>query len=229
MIYTHESLYMIRLYAIPVSTSCARTRIVLEHKGLAFEELPPPTGYSSTAYKEIIPAGTVPGLIIDDFALSDSAAQVEYLEDAFPTPPMLPTDAKSRAQLRAIAAFHDTRLEPSVRALFPLVKPVAEQDSAGIKAAALLFEERLDLLDTLISPAPFLCGTLFSHVDAAFPTTIHMGMDICEKLGHTISLSANLSTWLQNLRGIPAVANTLSLNQAAVATWMASKLVIKGS
>ena len=214
----------IQLFAIPVSTSCARTRIVLDHKAIPYTETPPPDGYASTPYKQIIPAGTVPGLMINDFALSDSAAQVELLEELYPQPPMLPKDPFARAKVRLAASFHDTRLEPSVRALFGLVKKTADRDSTAIAKGADLFRERLILLDSVINPEPFLGGEIFSHGDAAYPTTIYMGVDICATLDQPIVLSAKLTAWIQTLESIPAVQKNLELNRRAVANWIATKL-----
>ena len=48
---------MLKVYAIPVSLYCAKLRIVLRHKGLAWEEVPPPGGYGSEDYKQVVPSG----------------------------------------------------------------------------------------------------------------------------------------------------------------------------
>ncbi|MGB0843349.1 MAG: glutathione S-transferase family protein [Alphaproteobacteria bacterium] len=215
---------MIRLYAIPVSTSCARTRIVLDHKAIAYDELPPPDGYASNEYKRIIATGTVPGMVIDDLKVSDSATQVELLEELFPDTPMMPTEPFARARVRSIAAFHDTRLEPSVRALFGLVKPVSERKQAKIETGCSLFAQRLEMLDQIVTPSPFLAGQLFSHADAAFPTTLRMGMSICDALNYDISLTEKLKNWLAELNKVPAVKASLDLNTKAVSDWISSKV-----
>jgi glutathione S-transferase len=109
---------MINFYAIPASLYCAKTRICLRHKHLIWTELPPPGGFGSDVYTSHIPSGTLPGLIDGETTLGDSEAIAEYLEEAYPSFPMLPKTINDRAKIRELSQFHDTRLEPCIRALF---------------------------------------------------------------------------------------------------------------
>ena len=54
---------MLKLYSIPMSLYCAKTRVLLRHKGLEFEEMPPPGGYGSDEYKTYVPSGNLPALL----------------------------------------------------------------------------------------------------------------------------------------------------------------------
>ena len=112
----------ITLYGVAVSVFVAKVRIALDVKGFAYEEAPPPDGYGSPAYRAIVPAGSVPGIVIDGRPLHDSNAIVEYLEEIRPAPALLPADPYDRARARALLGYHDTRLEAAARALFPVVK-----------------------------------------------------------------------------------------------------------
>ncbi|MCH1474257.1 MAG: glutathione S-transferase family protein, partial [Alphaproteobacteria bacterium] len=103
---------MITLYNVPVSSYGAKVRIILAHKRIEWTELAPPDGYGSAAYRAVIPSGTVPAIIDGDLKLADSEAIAEYLDEAHPTPAMMPEDAAARAHAREISRFHDTRLEP---------------------------------------------------------------------------------------------------------------------
>jgi len=76
----------------------------------------------------------------------------------------------------------------------------------------------------VVNPEPFLGGDIFSHGDAAFPTTIYMGIDICSVLGENVEPSPNLRSWIEKLEEIPAVQKNLKLNRQAVADWIATKL-----
>ena len=53
---------MITLYNVPVSSYGSKIRIILDHKKCDWTETLPPDGYGSSAYKSIIPAGTVPAI-----------------------------------------------------------------------------------------------------------------------------------------------------------------------
>lgn len=123
---------MLRIYAIPVSLYCAKLRILLRHKGLTWEEVPPPGGYGSAEYRATVPAGNLPALMDGDLLLGDSEAIAEYLNEVQPEPEMLPATPAARAQIRALSRYHDTRLEPAVRALFPFI---ARSSRAGFDAA----------------------------------------------------------------------------------------------
>jgi len=93
-------------------------RLLMRFKRLTWDELPPPGGYGSKAYKALVPAGSLPALQVGEQIIADSEAIAEYLEESVPLPPALPTDLMERAQVRALSRFHDTQLEPCVRALF---------------------------------------------------------------------------------------------------------------
>jgi hypothetical protein len=80
----------VTFYTTPVSNFAAKVEIALRLKGMAFEAVPPPGGYGSAAYKAIVPAGTIPAIVHDGLVLAESETIVEYLDEAFPEPPLLP-------------------------------------------------------------------------------------------------------------------------------------------
>ena len=134
---------MITLYNVPVSSYGAKVRIILQHKGLDWTEAAPPDGYGSATYKRIVPAGTVPAIIHGGLTLADSEAIAEYLDESFPTPPMMPAVATARARARELSRFHDTRLEPVLRSFFGQVAP-SGRDATFIAETGALLQARLD-------------------------------------------------------------------------------------
>ena len=149
---------MITLYNVPVSSYGAKVRIILQHKGLDWTEAAPPDGYGSAAYKRIVPAGTVPAIIHGGLTLADSEAIAEYLDESFPTPPMMPADVTARARARELSRFHDTRLEPVLRSFFGQVAP-SGRDATFIAETGALLQARLDQLATIAAPAPLMTGS----------------------------------------------------------------------
>ncbi|MFK7751307.1 MAG: glutathione S-transferase family protein [Sedimentitalea sp.] len=117
------------MYSVPPSLYCAKTRIVLRHKGLTWREEPPPGGYGSETYKQIIPSGNLPALVDGALTLGDSEAIAEYLNDVHPTPAMLPETATARAKIRERGRLHDTRLEPALRAVFPHIPSTTRDEN----------------------------------------------------------------------------------------------------
>src|SRR5271154_857875 len=101
-----------RLYSQNHSPFSAPVRIVIYAKALDIDIVSPPGGLRSTQYHVINPLGTIPCLVFDDGTwLPESSAIMEYLEEKFPDPPLLPSSPEARAQVRLlqrIAELHIT-------------------------------------------------------------------------------------------------------------------------
>lgn len=139
---------MLKIYTIPVSLYCAKLRILLRQKNLEWTEEPPPGGYGSPAYRAIVASGNLPALIDGDLLLTDSEAIAEYLNEKHATPAMLPDRLAARAKMRELSRFHDTRLEPALRALFPHI-PAPQRNAAFVTHQAEVITQRLAHLATL--------------------------------------------------------------------------------
>ncbi len=139
---------MLKVYTIPVSLYCAKLRILLRHKNLEWAEEPPPGGYGSPAYRAIVASGNLPALIDGDLLLTDSEAIAEYLNEKHANPAMLPDGLAARAKMRELSRFHDTRLEPALRALFPHI-PAPHRNAEFVTLQADVISQRLAHLATL--------------------------------------------------------------------------------
>ena len=92
-----------RLYSENSSPFSAPVRVALYAKTLDIEIVAPPGGLRSAQYHAINPLGTIPCLIFDDGTrLPESSAIMEYLEEKFPTPALLPKNPEARAQVRLL-------------------------------------------------------------------------------------------------------------------------------
>ncbi len=67
---------------------------------------------SETNYTEVSITGRVPTLIHNGFALSESSAIAEYLEEVFPSPPLYPESVQDRARARQVQAWLRSDLMP---------------------------------------------------------------------------------------------------------------------
>ena len=97
------------------SGAAYRTRIGLNLKGLSYEQrgIDLRTGAQrSEAYVALNPQGMVPALEIDGAVLTQSPAILEWLDEAFPSPPLLPVSPVARAQVRAMAALIGCDIHP---------------------------------------------------------------------------------------------------------------------
>jgi len=99
---------LLRLYTYFRSSAAYRVRIALNLKGLPYEAVPVHLlrggGEQHAAqYARRNPAQLVPVLEEGPFALTQSLAIIEYLEENYPAPPLLPRGAQERARVRALA------------------------------------------------------------------------------------------------------------------------------
>lgn len=105
------------LYSYWRSSSSYRVRIALNLKGIDYQQVPVHLvsnggEQNQPAYREINPLGLVPALVHDGQVVVQSLAICEYLEQAFPTPPLLPADKQGRARVRSIAQSISSEIQP---------------------------------------------------------------------------------------------------------------------
>ena len=79
-------------------------------KGLSYEIDPITPFFGNDEFRRLSPLCRIPVLIDGDFATSDSSVICEYLDEAYPGRPLLPTGPKDRARARWLEEFADTRL-----------------------------------------------------------------------------------------------------------------------
>ena len=211
------------LWGLPVSTYTAKVRIALHAKGMAFEECEPEGGYRSEAWRARVPTGTIPALEVEGVLLAESEAIVEYLEERCPHPSLLPGTPLQRAQARRLARFHDLHLEPTVRALFPLLRDPAR----ATKAVGDAFDEveaRLGVLTRSAHPAPWLAGERLSVADLGMVVIVELTRRLALALGVSLTLPAALQRWLEFACAHPAVQAGMGPWSPAVERWLASSL-----
>lgn len=103
------------LYEHPLSPYAQKCKIALYEKGVPFEVKMPTaigTGRADADFIKANPRAEVPALIDGDFAIFDSTIILEYIEDRFPEPRLMPRDPKGRARARMIEDAMDTHYEP---------------------------------------------------------------------------------------------------------------------
>ena len=103
------------VYEHPLSPYAQKVKIALDEKGIAYEAKMPVAIGSGQPDREFLksnPRGEVPSLIDGEVAIFDSTIILEYIEDKWPTPALLPKDPVKRAQLRTIEDVMDTSFEP---------------------------------------------------------------------------------------------------------------------
>jgi glutathione S-transferase len=99
---------VLRLYDAARCPYCARVRIALADKHVPHETVEIDLDDRPAWLYEKNPTGKVPVIEQGEFVLAESAVIVEYLEDRYPEPPLLPEDPGARALVRlAVHRFDD--------------------------------------------------------------------------------------------------------------------------
>lgn len=99
-----------KFYHSPNSAASQKVRIVLEAKLLRFDSVVVDITEGeqfSEEYKAINPAAVVPYLVDNAHIFTESSLIIEYLEDAFPDPSLMPEDGRDRFQVRQILRLCD--------------------------------------------------------------------------------------------------------------------------
>ena len=115
-----------------------RTRIALNLKGLSYEYVAVHLGkeaHLTEAFKAVNPQQLVPALDTGEQVLIQSPAIIEWLEEKYPSPALLPQDADSRARVRALAAIVGCDIHPiNNRRILETLRKSFGADEAAINA-----------------------------------------------------------------------------------------------
>jgi maleylacetoacetate isomerase len=163
----------VKLYTYFRSSAAFRVRIALNLKQLPHEmqsiHLTRDGGRQwSPQYRAVNPQARVPALALSTGeVLTQSLAIIEYLDEVYPEPPLLPADAVQRAQVRAAAQLIACDIHPlNNTAVLNYVKGTIGLDQAETEAwyrnwILLGFEA----LEAMIKPGPYSFGTHVSVAD----------------------------------------------------------------
>ena len=129
---------MLQLHNFFRSGSSHRLRIALNLKGLDYQYVAVSLGkqeHLSVAYKALNPQGLVPTLVDGDSVLTQSPAIIEWLEERYPTPPLLPASPEDRARVRALAALVGCDIHPiNNRRVLEYLRNTLGCDDAAVNA-----------------------------------------------------------------------------------------------
>ena len=187
-----------------------RPWVLMRQLGLAFDEVKlrfdfEPDSPFRQAVARFSPAGRVPVLVDEGFAVWDSLAIVEYLHERFPDRGVWPAAAQDRARARSLAAeMHAgfgalrSRCPMNIEASLPDVgqRVMAEQPAAVADLARIvqMWTEALEA-----SGGPFLFGA-FSNADAFYAP-------VCMRLRtYALPLVESTRRYVDRVSSLPGVA-----------------------
>jgi glutathione S-transferase len=182
---------MLTLYDAPRCPYCARARIALAEKGLEYEVMEVDLSDRPQWIYEKNSTGRVPVIEEDAWILPESSVILEYLEERYPEPPLLPPDPADRALARVWIFRHDDFTKP----YYALRR---EEEGAAEK-----FDEQLAKLEDSLSRQAWLTGAEYGLADIAYVPWVLRARDM---LGVSLDGFPVVRDWLARLEERPAVA-----------------------
>ena len=147
------------LFSSPTCPESHRVRVVLAEKGITVEILDVVAGNKSEDLIDLNPYNTVPTLVDRELVLYDPRAIMEYLDERFPHPPLMPVDPVSRARTR-LALY---RIEKDWYELVTALESKGEKTSS--KARKIL-RDSLTSSAEVFNAKPYFLSDEFTLVDA---------------------------------------------------------------
>ena len=215
-----------KLYQTYTSPFPTRVRLVLYAKGLDVEIIEP-AGFHTSAeskgdYFDINPIGRVPALVLDDGrALPESEVICEYLEDAYPDPPLRPADPWARAQVRLISRLCDIYL---VMAMVPLFNAAGRSrrhwDADRIAAALAEVETALGYIEVYLGSDGYAVGDRLTTADGALLPQLLLAYEWAPRLfaaESPLGKHPKLASYWQAIPADPIAARLLAETRDAIA------------
>jgi glutathione S-transferase/RNA polymerase-associated protein len=210
---------MLKLYEHPISAYAMKVKMALLEKGLEFEAGVPDglaNGTAGGTFVDASPRGEVPALIDGDVQLFDSTVILEYLEDKWPTPPLLPKSPAQRARVRMIEDVMDTLYEPNNWGVMEVTRFKRAHGALADKLVGFAksnIDQLQRWLDKQLGDAQWMNGEQFGWGDIACAPYLNRSA----AYGYTPPAGSRLHAWFERVNQRPSVAQVLTQMRAVLA------------
>ncbi len=217
------------MYEHPLSPFAQKVKIALGEKGIEFESrLPNLLAGVDDDFKAASPRGEVPCLVDEELSVFDSTIILEYIEDRWPTPPLLPPTAAERARVRMIEEICDTYYEAINWGVFEvsLFKRATGKLAEQLLARAAEQTAGVNVyLDRQLGSDPYFNGETFGWGDLSVVPMVHAAALV----GNSPAPGSGLAAWLRRAEARPSVASCMqAAADSLVGFEMLPKLVESG-
>jgi len=200
-----------KLYNVNTSNFAAKSRIAIYDKGLDIDIVPiPGNDLKSPEYRKISFLGKTPALDADGLIIPESETINEYLEDKFPTTPLLPKSPEDRARVRILTRFHDLYLTATQHVLAAQLDP-GKRDEKLLNESLAEQNSRFDQLEKMLPGSGFAAGKDFTLADCALAPTIFFAVTMLPVFGAKSPLEGRpkLTAWWSHVQTRPSVKRVL--------------------
>ena len=198
-----------RLYWHPFSIIPRRVRIVLREKAIPHEEVEvdlPGGAHREATFRRLNPFAQLPVLEDGPLVVAESIAILEYLEERFPLPALLPVDPAARALCRQYMLFAGDYLNGAWEAwMAPYFSPSVPRDGPSVREGRDRIAYHLDVLQERLAGRTWLVDQ-YSLADICYAPIV-TGLDYV-KLGDLLVTRPAVRAWVEQLAQRPAVRDT---------------------
>jgi glutathione S-transferase len=184
---------MLTLCGFPISNYYNKVKMALLEKNVPFTEETVMTKRTDDAVLNDSPLAKIPFIRTPQGGLCESQAIMEYIEAAYPSPALLPTEAYASAKVRELITFIDLHLELVARDLYPQAffgGTVSDGTKARVRTQ---LEKNIAGFKRLVKFSPFAAGATFTQADcSAYASLPLVGMATKAIYGEDLLLAAGV-------------------------------------
>jgi maleylpyruvate isomerase len=203
-----------KLYTFFRSSASYRVRIALNLKGLEYEQVAVHLRRGggeqfSASYKAINPQALVPALEDDGRVLTQSLAIMEYLDERYPEPPLLPSAPADRALVRSMALLIACEIHPiqNLRVLNHLKDVHNQSDEDVNRWARHWINLGFSALESIVSTAPKRGKFCFGDTPTLADICLVPQLSNARRFGCDLSALPTLLRIEANCAALPAFVN----------------------
>ena len=210
---------MLTLYEHPLSAYAMKVKMALLEKGLEFKAILPDglaNGTAAGAFVEASPRAEIPALVDGEVQVFDSTIILEYLEDKWPAPALLPKEPAARARVRMIEDVMDGLYEPNNWGLMEVTRFKRASGALADKLVGFAksnIDQLQHWLDGQLGDEPWFNGEKFGWGDIACAPYINRSA----AYGYTPPAGSRLQAWLARVNQRPSIAKVVEQMQQVMA------------
>lgn len=164
------------LYSEPLGIYCHQVRIVLAEKGINYEIVNMNLEEHPETLLQLNPYGTVPTLVDRDLIIYEAGIIMEYLDERFPHPPLMPVYPVARAECRQMMQ----RIEKDLYSLYHKIARNGEDADSARKQLT----DSLAAIAPVFADKPYFLSDEFTLVDCVLAPLFwripHLGIELPE-------------------------------------------------
>ncbi len=208
-----------KIYGASLSPYVRKVKMALNEKGVEYEMVITESEENINELHRLNPRGEVPTIVDGDVVITDSTVALQYFEETYPTPALLPADPKLRVKARGLEDLGD-RLGDAILVALAAVFMQGEtqlQDQIVPRAKQEL-DDLFAYLDQQLGDQEYFCGD-FSWAD--------LSMIPCVSAAQFFQLGPGenfprVEAWLQRCLARPAVATDMAQVMEAASAGLAT-------